>query len=71
MLCTFFFRRGIVNYLSPYFPQVIGHIFGSSANNLGFTGCDVDIYLDIGVYPWVDCETKGKEFINSMHIHLG
>lgn len=51
-------RRGIANYLSPYFPQVLGHIFGSSANNLGFTGCDVDIYLDIGVYPWLTCETK-------------
>ncbi|KAK8402715.1 hypothetical protein O3P69_000810 [Scylla paramamosain] len=51
-------RRGIVNYLSPYFPKVVGHIFGSAANNLGFTGCDVDIYLDLGVYPWIECENK-------------
>lgn len=51
-------RRGIANYLSPFFPKVVGHIFGSAANNLGFTGCDVDIYLDLGVYPWIECENK-------------
>ncbi|KAG0719719.1 Speckle targeted PIP5K1A-regulated poly(A) polymerase [Chionoecetes opilio] len=51
-------RRGIAGFLSPHFPRVLGYIFGSSANNLGFSGCDVDIYLDVGIYPWVDCETK-------------
>ncbi|XP_045133621.1 speckle targeted PIP5K1A-regulated poly(A) polymerase-like isoform X2 [Portunus trituberculatus] len=54
-------RRGIVNYLTPYFPKVVGHIFGSAANNLGFTGCDVDIYLDLGVYPWIEYESKAAQ----------
>ncbi|MPC10941.1 hypothetical protein E2C01_003585 [Portunus trituberculatus] len=61
------YRRGIVNYLTPYFPKVVGHIFGSAANNLGFTGCDVDIYLDLGVYPWIEYESKGEKASQGQH----
>lgn len=51
-------RRGIVNYLLTYFPRVQGYIFGSSANNLGFSGCDIDLYIDCGVYPWLEAKTE-------------
>lgn len=50
-----------MNYLSAYFPQVEGYIFGSSANNLGFSGCDIDMYIDCGVYPWLEANTEGRD----------
>lgn len=69
--CSFsFFRIGIVNYLSTYFPRVQGFVFGSSANNLGFTGCDVDLYLDVGVYPWLECETEGRIYLYVLCLYL-
>lgn len=56
---TFINRKIMVRFLTPHFPKVLAYIFGSSANNLGFTGCDVDMYLDLGVYPWDPRYTKG------------
>ncbi|KAK7074464.1 hypothetical protein SK128_025276 [Halocaridina rubra] len=50
--CREYLRRDIEQYLKPHFPSVVGHIFGSSANNLGFVGCDVDLYVHLGVAPW-------------------
>ncbi|KAK4317606.1 hypothetical protein Pmani_011313 [Petrolisthes manimaculis] len=50
----------MVRFLTPHFPKVIAHMFGSSANNLGFTGCDVDLYVDLGVYPWDPGYTRGE-----------
>lgn len=42
----------MMEFLAPHFPKVFAYVFGSSANNLGFVGCDVDLYMDLGVDPW-------------------
>ena len=34
------------------YPNCIVSPFGSTVNGLGFRGCDVDIYLDLGQYAW-------------------
>ena len=39
-------------FLRPDFPMAHACVFGSSANNLGFVGCDVDLYVHLGVDPW-------------------
>ncbi|XP_076064131.1 speckle targeted PIP5K1A-regulated poly(A) polymerase-like isoform X2 [Oratosquilla oratoria] len=45
-------RMGLQNMLRQQFPGTITYIFGSSANNLGFKGCDVDMYAELGVDVW-------------------
>ncbi|XP_018017775.1 uncharacterized protein LOC108674345 [Hyalella azteca] len=45
-------RDRVTASLRPIFPAVSCHIFGSSANNLGFTGADVDLYADLGYDPY-------------------
>ncbi|XP_071546127.1 uncharacterized protein [Panulirus ornatus] len=55
-----FLRKSIVQFLMPHFPHVFGYVFGSSANNLGFVGCDVDLYVDLGVNPWAEGYSKAE-----------
>ncbi|KAG7167225.1 Speckle targeted PIP5K1A-regulated poly(A) polymerase-like [Homarus americanus] len=62
-----FVRKNIVQFLMHLFPCVFGYVFGSSANNLGFKGCDVDMYVDLGINPWapglskVESECKASD----------
>nr|XP_053641473.1 LOW QUALITY PROTEIN: speckle targeted PIP5K1A-regulated poly(A) polymerase-like [Cherax quadricarinatus] len=50
----------LCKFLMHHFSRVFGFIFGSSANNLGFKGCDVDLYVDIGINPWASCYSKAE-----------
>lgn len=50
--CREYLRKSMMDFLAPHFPKVFAYVFGSSANNLGFVGCDVDLYMDLGVDPW-------------------
>ncbi|CAL4091378.1 unnamed protein product, partial [Meganyctiphanes norvegica] len=45
-------RLGMEMVLRQHFPDVRAYVFGSSANNLGFRGCDVDLYVELGYDPW-------------------
>ena len=36
------------SFIEAGFPFCQVHPFGSSVNSLGFPGCDLDIYLDLG-----------------------
>lgn len=56
-----YLRREIEQFLSPHFPVVTAHVFGSSANNLGFEGCDVDLYVSLGIDPWAQGGKAEKE----------
>ncbi|XP_045605906.2 speckle targeted PIP5K1A-regulated poly(A) polymerase [Procambarus clarkii] len=55
-----YLRSRMVQFLMRGFPRVFGFVFGSSANNLGFRGCDVDMYVDIGVNPWASCYSRAE-----------
>lgn len=55
-------RVGIERFLQQHFPTVRGvqaFVFGSSANNLGFKGCDLDLYVELGFNP-VSCIRQDK-----------
>lgn len=56
-----FLRQTLENFLRPDFPVAMACVFGSSANNLGFVGCDVDLYVHLGVDPWSEGTKAQKE----------
>ena len=42
------------------YPNCVVSPFGSTVNGLGFRGCDVDIYLDLGQYAFNDRDVRVK-----------
>ncbi|XP_068221956.1 speckle targeted PIP5K1A-regulated poly(A) polymerase-like [Palaemon carinicauda] len=56
-----YLRTTLENFLRPDFPVAVACVFGSSANNLGFVGCDVDLYVHLGVNPWSAGSKAQKE----------
>ena len=47
--------------LQMIFPGTRAYLFGSSVNNLGFVGSDVDLYVDLGIDPWENGTQLEKE----------
>ena len=38
----------IRHVLSEHYPKNVVHLFGSTVNGLGFKGCDIDAYVEVG-----------------------
>lgn len=48
--------RRIHQTFSRKFPNCMVYSFGSSVNGLGFRGCDLDVYVDIGGSDYTGCD---------------
>ena len=44
----FIFRVQFQSSINELYPDCIVYLFGSTVNGLGFKGCDIDAFMDLG-----------------------